>query len=64
MSSGAALSTPREHLTNIENALKVTGQLAANARVGIATAGSAYPLGPLLTNNEVPAPKCACLEWL
>ena len=49
MSSGAALSTPREHLTNIENALKATGHLAANARTGIAAAGRAYPLGSLLT---------------
>ena len=49
MSSGAALSTPREHLTNTENALKVTGHLAANARTGIAAAGRAYPLGSLLT---------------
>ena len=42
-------STPREHLNNIENALKATGLFAATARIGIGAAGKAYPLGSLLT---------------
>ena len=49
MSSGAALSTPREHLIKITSALTATGQMAAQARVGIVDAGMAYPLGSLLT---------------
>ena len=48
MSSGAALSTPQEHLIKITSALTATGQMAAQARVGIADAGMAYPLGSLL----------------
>ena len=52
MSSGAALSTPREHLNNIENALKATGLFAATARIGIGAAGKAYPLGSLLTSVQ------------
>ena len=49
MSSGAALSTPREHLDNIENVTKATGMLAATARIGFGAAAKAYPLGSLLT---------------
>ena len=49
MSSGAALSTPQEHLIKITSALTATGQMAAQARVGIVDAGMAYPLGSLLT---------------
>ena len=49
MSSGVALSTPREHLNNIENAIKATGMLAATARIGFGAAAKAYPLGCLLT---------------
>ena len=50
MSSGAALSTPREHLNNIENALKATGHTAATSWIGIGAACRAYPLGSLLTS--------------
>ena len=52
MSSGAALSTPREHLIKITSALTATGQMAAQARAGIASNSAgrrqAYPLGSLL----------------
>ena len=66
MSSGAALSTPREHLTNIENALKTTGLFAATARIGIGAAGKAYPLGSLLTSTGLqcpPRPGRAVCPW-
>ena len=49
MSSGAVLSTPREHLNNIENAIKATGLFAATAWIGFGAAGKAYPLWSLLT---------------
>ena len=49
MRSGAVLSTPREHLNNIENAIKATGLFAATARIGFGAAGKAYPPGSLLT---------------
>ena len=51
MSSGAALSTPREHLIKITSALTATGRMAAQAQVGIVDAGMAYPLGSLLTRG-------------
>ena len=49
MSSGAALSTPREHLDNIGNAIKATGLFAATARIGFDAAAKACPLGSLPT---------------
>ena len=48
MSSGVALSTPREHLNNIEMTIKATGLFAATARIGFGAAAKAYPLGSLL----------------
>ena len=52
MSSGVALSTPREHLNNIEMTIKATGLFAATARIGIGAAAKAYPLGTLLTRSQ------------
>ena len=49
MSSGVALSTPREQLNNIEMTIKATGLFAATARIGFGAAAKAYPLGSLLT---------------
>ena len=49
MSGGAALSTPREHLNNIQSALMATGQAAALARTAILDADMARPQGSLLT---------------
>ena len=49
MSSGVALSTPREHLNNTEMTIKATGLFAATARIGIGAAAKACPLGSLLT---------------
>ena len=48
MGSGVALSTPRDHLNNIEMAIKVCGQLAASARASFGAAANASPLGSLL----------------
>ena len=49
MSGGAALSTPREHLNNIQSCLMATGRAAATARTAILDADMARPLGSLLT---------------
>ena len=53
MGIGVALSTPREHLNNIEAAVKGTGVFVATARIrhGPGAAAQAYPLdlGSLLT---------------
>ena len=48
MSSGVALSIPRDHLNNIEMTIKASGLLAASARVRFGAAAKAYPLGSLL----------------
>ena len=52
MGSGVALSTPREHLNNIEMTIKATGLFAATARIGIGAAAKAYPLGTLRNSNN------------
>jgi hypothetical protein len=49
MSGGAALSTPREHLANIQSSLMATGQAAAVARTALLDADMARPQGSLLT---------------
>ena len=52
MSSGVALSTPREHLNNIQITIKATGLFAATSRIGFGAAAKAYPRGSLLTERE------------
>ena len=52
MSSGSALSTPRDHLNNTEMTIKSCGQLAALARASFGAAAKASPLGSLLTKEN------------
>ena len=59
MSGGAALSTPREHLNNIQSCLMATGRAAATARTTILDADTARPLGSLLTGPAPMAPYLA-----
>ena len=49
MSSSVALSTPRDHLNNIEVTLKSCAQLAASAGASFGPAAQDSPLGSVLT---------------
>ena len=65
MSSGVALSTPREHLNNIEMTIKATGLFAATARIRYGAAAQACRKLPSLQPRKASlrdAQASSCIE--